>query len=242
MQAKKSENKRYKLKDEGRSHQSQVLFNQDGDTLDQNLSRNSQNSRHKVLNEHMSQYPMPPLRKESVIKSYDEPEVIFSKSISGSVSVPFNFQSDHDVQGGSSMYSNSSRRQKYPPSRLRGAGASIMGNAKSHSLDKKTTVRIRGKYHNQNSIKEGVIDKTLEEQEKHKSKQKEIKRANERLKNLERLEKYRQDKVKIEIERLQQERQAQEETKEKERKQNILYIFICKRIITFYLIGSGEGQ
>jgi len=106
--------------------------------------------------------------------------------------------------------------------RLFKAGANIMGGLESLSLERTTTVRIKGKFKNQNTVTECMIDKTLEEQEKIKTKQKELQRANERLKNLEKLEKVRQEKVKEEIERLEQERKQQEETKEKERKENIL--------------------
>ena len=67
---------------------------------------------------------------------------------------------------------------------------------------------------------EGMIDKTLEQQEKLKTQRKEIRRANERLKNLEKLEKFRQEKVRIEIERLEQERRNEEMNRQRRLKED----------------------
>ena len=67
---------------------------------------------------------------------------------------------------------------------------------------------------------EGMIDKTLEQQEKLKAQRKEIRRTNERLKNLEKLEKFRQEKVRIEIERLEQERRNEEMNRQRRLKED----------------------
>ena len=66
-----------------------------------------------------------------------------------------------------------------------------------------------------------MIEKTLEEQEKLKTQRKEIRKANERLKNLEKLEKYRQTKVKEEIERLEQERREEEMNRQRRLKEDM---------------------
>ena len=133
-------------------------------------------------------------------------------SHSCSVSVPFNFTSDQDGQERSSMYGRSSK--------LRKAAASIMsGSMDSTPFDRKTIVRIRGK---QIEMTEGIIDKTLEEQENFKFKQKEIRKANQRLKTLEKLERYRQEKVKNEIEKLEEERKMEEINKEFKRKGDMM--------------------
>lgn len=146
-------------------------------------------------------------RKLPVYKSYAENEFFSPTSHSGSVSIPFNFTSDQDGYERSSVFGRSNQ--------LRKAGASIMSGSIDPSFDKKTTVRIRGKH---TEVTEGVIDKTLQEQEEMKSKKKEIRRANERLKTLEKLELYRQEKVKNEIERLEEERRLEEFNREQKRR------------------------
>lgn len=83
---------RYALKDDGKSHQSQNMFNPIHDSLDKHMT---------------------PMRKDSVLKSYNESQFVSPKSISESVSVPFNFASENDIHGRSSMYSNSSQAMKY---------------------------------------------------------------------------------------------------------------------------------
>ena len=151
------------------------------------------------------------MRKQPIYRSYAENGYMSPNSNTGSLSIPFNFTSDQDAYERSSMYNRSSQ--------LRKAAASILSSSENAPFEKKTTVRIRGK---QTEMTEGVIDKTLEEQEKYKSKQKEIRRANERLKTLEKLERYRQEKVKKEIERLEEERKMAEVNRELKRKEDMI--------------------
>jgi len=135
--------------------------------------------------------------------SYANSGVKSPLSGSESVSVPFNFTSD---SGG---YDRTSAQNIQ--SRIRNAGAAVMADRSSGGFERTTTVRIRGK---QTEITEGMIGKSLEEQKKYQSKKKEIRRANERLRTLEKLEKHRQQKVKEEIEALEEERRLQEDNKE----------------------------
>lgn len=86
------------------------------------------------------------LRQSSLVKSYVDSEFISPKSGSESVSVPLNFTSENDVNGRSSMYSSSMQDMVNSRSkRLWKAGASIISGGLSTPMDKKTTVRIRGK-------------------------------------------------------------------------------------------------
>ena len=142
------------------------------------------------------------------------------------MSIPFNFSSEN-ANGVSSMYGSSSNEIANPRSkRLWKAGFSIIGGGVNISADKITTVRIRGKQtgiilYLPLEMKDGMIDKTLEQQEKIKSQRKEFRRANERLRNLEIIEKYRQIKVKEEIERLEQQRRNDEMIKQQKIKDDL---------------------
>jgi hypothetical protein len=150
-------------------------------------------------------------KQDSLMKSIAEHDFVSPKSGSDSVSVPFNFTSDNEGYERSSGVN-------FRPNRLRMAGASILSGSQSNGFDKKTTVRIRGK---QTEMTEGMIGRTLEEQKKYEGKQKEIRRANERLKTLEKLEKYRQQKVKDEIEKMEEERRQEELNRENKRRENM---------------------
>ena len=70
-------------------------------------------------------------------------------------------------------------------------------------------------------MREGIINKTIEQQEKIKLHNKEVKKFNERLKNLDKIEKFRQSKVKEEIEKLEQQRIENEMLKQQRLKDDI---------------------
>lgn len=125
------------------------------------------------------------------------------------------------------MYSNSSNinmKIGMQGSRLYRAGTNILNGLGWNDPEQPPGVMVRR--YDKTSTKFSILKTNNSGDNKAVSpeqlKQREIKKANERLKNLERLEKNRQTKVKEEIERLEEERRMKVFNKEKERKENVL--------------------
>ncbi len=77
-------------------------------------------------------------------------------------------------------------------------------------------MRIRGK-HNNFETRTGSVTRTLDEQSDHEYRKKELMKANERLKQLEKLERYREERLQREVAMYEEQRRREEEEVKRQR-------------------------